>query len=133
MFSNTIQPSVISLFSSTGNGPLQLFQVHTDPDPEICADSVACFVKDCGPLVSRIRRATSQANRAKDTAAGEDAKLIEPSPLFNRSHYEEEEERDETGRDIDRDPRWGSSDVGESRMRMCVESMTSISRSFRSL
>lgn len=120
MFSSTVQPSVISLFSSTGSAPLQLFQVHTDPDPEISTDSVACFVKDFGPAVSPIRRATSQANLQVDFVKEKDAKLIEPSPLFIGSNSEEEDERDETGRDIDRDPTWEGSDVGESRMRLFV-------------
>lgn len=32
MFSSTVQPSILSLFSSTGSEPLALFAVKTDPD-----------------------------------------------------------------------------------------------------
>lgn len=128
MFSSTVQPSVISLFSSTGSAPLQLFQVHTDPDPEISTDSFACFVKDFGPVVSPIHRATSQAGLQVDYVKEKGAKLIEPSPLFIGSNFEEEDERDETGRDMDRDPRWGGSDVGESRMRLFVNPLSSFLR-----
>ena len=44
MFTNTVQPALISLFSSTGSHPLQLFSTHVDESlPE---DSLICLLDD---------------------------------------------------------------------------------------
>ncbi|KAL0959601.1 hypothetical protein HGRIS_011310 [Hohenbuehelia grisea] len=49
MFSTAVQPSIVSLFSSTGSHPLQLFSVHTDQN--LVADSVIHLMHDhhCTP------------------------------------------------------------------------------------
>ncbi|KAI0764603.1 hypothetical protein BD413DRAFT_169325 [Trametes elegans] len=44
MFSNAIQPSVVSLFSSTGSDPLSLFSEHTDA--ALPSDSFTCILDD---------------------------------------------------------------------------------------
>ena len=44
MFSSAIQPSVVSLFSSTGSDPLQLFRTHLDES--LSSDSCIHFVHD---------------------------------------------------------------------------------------
>ncbi|TBU62632.1 hypothetical protein BD310DRAFT_917848 [Dichomitus squalens] len=44
MFSSSVQPSLVSLFSSTGSDPLGLFQTHTDST--LPADSVICLLND---------------------------------------------------------------------------------------
>lgn len=44
MFSSIIQPSVVSLFSSTGSNPLGLFSMHTDD--ALPSDSLICILND---------------------------------------------------------------------------------------
>lgn len=44
MFANTVQPSLISLFSSTSSKPLQLFSSHVDA--QLPEDSLICLVND---------------------------------------------------------------------------------------
>ncbi|KAH7345406.1 hypothetical protein B0J17DRAFT_693111 [Rhizoctonia solani] len=44
MFASTVQPALVSLFSSVGSHPLQLFSVSVDPS--LPADSVVHFLND---------------------------------------------------------------------------------------
>ena len=44
MFSGSVQPSIVSLFSSTGSDPLYLWSVKTDSS--LPADSFTCFLDD---------------------------------------------------------------------------------------
>ncbi|KAH9976227.1 hypothetical protein BGW80DRAFT_1292088 [Lactifluus volemus] len=44
MFSGTVQPSIVSLFSSSGSDPLSLWSLTTDPS--LPADSFACLLDD---------------------------------------------------------------------------------------
>lgn len=44
MFSNSIQPSIVSLFSSTGSKPLTLFSTHVDK--KLASDSFIHLLKD---------------------------------------------------------------------------------------
>ena len=44
MFANTVQPSLISLFSSTSSNPLQIFSKNVDP--QLPEDSLICLVDD---------------------------------------------------------------------------------------
>lgn len=44
MFSGSVQPAIVSLFSSTGSEPLLLWSVKTDSS--LPADSFACFLDD---------------------------------------------------------------------------------------
>jgi len=44
MFSGSVQPAIVSLFSSTGNEPLYLWSVKTDPS--LPSDSFVCFLDD---------------------------------------------------------------------------------------
>jgi hypothetical protein len=44
MFSGSVQPAIVSLFSSTGSDPLYLWSVNTDSS--LPADSFACFLDD---------------------------------------------------------------------------------------
>lgn len=44
MFSASVQPALVSLFSSTSSDPLALFAVQTDP--ALPADSVVCLLED---------------------------------------------------------------------------------------
>ncbi|KZT01200.1 uncharacterized protein LAESUDRAFT_664350 [Laetiporus sulphureus 93-53] len=44
MFSAAVQPSIVSLFSSTGSSPLDLFSTHTDVS--LPSDSFICLMKD---------------------------------------------------------------------------------------
>ncbi|KAI5122634.1 hypothetical protein M0805_008720 [Coniferiporia weirii] len=46
MFANTVQPGLISLFSSTGSAPLQLFSQHVDPAPALRSDSLIHLLDD---------------------------------------------------------------------------------------
>lgn len=48
MFSSSIQPALVSLFSSTGSDPLSLFAQHTDS--ALPADSVVCILNDTTSL-----------------------------------------------------------------------------------
>jgi hypothetical protein len=44
MFSGSVQPAIVSLFSSTGSDPLYLWSVKTDSS--LPADSFTCFLDD---------------------------------------------------------------------------------------
>ncbi|KAH9956297.1 hypothetical protein BC827DRAFT_1139782 [Russula dissimulans] len=44
MFSGSVQPAIVSLFSSTGSEPLYLWSVKTDPS--LPSDSFTCFLDD---------------------------------------------------------------------------------------
>jgi hypothetical protein len=44
MFSTSVQPEIVSLFSSTGSEPLSLFSIHTDPSLPV--DSFIHFLDD---------------------------------------------------------------------------------------
>jgi len=44
MFSGSVQPATVSLFSSTGSEPLYLWSVKTDPS--LPSDSFTCFLDD---------------------------------------------------------------------------------------
>jgi len=44
MFSRSVQPAIVSLFSSTGSEPLYLWSVNSDPS--LPADSFICFLDD---------------------------------------------------------------------------------------
>lgn len=44
MFSSNVQPSLVSLFSSTGSEPLALFESSSDPD--LVTDSFVCLLED---------------------------------------------------------------------------------------
>ena len=112
MFANTVQPSVVSLFSSTGSKPLQLFEVHTDLDPEMRADSVVCFVKDDVPVDasgSAVRRAYSLAGNSIRASAGKDEgssgedvlKLIEPARLYDVEGSDSGSENEGSGEEAD--------------------------------
>lgn len=46
MFANVAQPSIVSLFSSTGSAPLQLFSCHVDPAPSLRSDSLIFLLND---------------------------------------------------------------------------------------
>ncbi|EJC97730.1 uncharacterized protein FOMMEDRAFT_115057 [Fomitiporia mediterranea MF3/22] len=46
MFANVVQPSIISLFSSTGSAPLQLFSQHVDASPALRSDSLIQLLDD---------------------------------------------------------------------------------------
>ncbi|KAL5499196.1 hypothetical protein ACEPAH_1714 [Sanghuangporus vaninii] len=46
MFANVVQPSIVSLFSSTGSAPLQLFSQHVDPAPVLRSDSLIHLLND---------------------------------------------------------------------------------------
>ena len=46
MFANVAQPSIVSLFSSTGSAPLQLFSRHVDPAPALRSDSLILLLND---------------------------------------------------------------------------------------
>lgn len=48
MFSSSIQPSIVSLFSSTGSDPLSLFSAHTDSS--LPSDSLIHLLKDASSL-----------------------------------------------------------------------------------
>ena len=133
MFANTVQPSVVSLFSSTGSKPLQLFEVHTDPDPEMRADSVVCFVRDDVPVDasgSAVRRAESLARNSVSTSAGEDEgeggedvlKLIEPARLYDVEGSDSDSENEGSGEDADE---------GEDRRRTVVGSGSETRRTRR--
>jgi len=50
MFASSVQPSIVSLFSSTGSDPLNLFSAHTDPS--LPADSLIHLLKDSSSLPS---------------------------------------------------------------------------------
>ncbi|KAH8105587.1 hypothetical protein DFH11DRAFT_1290162 [Phellopilus nigrolimitatus] len=50
MFSNTVQPSIVSLFSSTSSEPLQLFSQHVDPSPVLRSDSFIHLLNDTTSL-----------------------------------------------------------------------------------
>ena len=44
MFSSSVQPGLVSLFSSTGSEPLSLFETHTDNS--LASDSFLCLLND---------------------------------------------------------------------------------------
>jgi hypothetical protein len=48
MFAASMQPSVVSLFSSTGSDPLRLFSVHKDPS--LPSDSIVHLLNDASLL-----------------------------------------------------------------------------------
>ena len=48
MFSSSVQPGIVSLFSSTGSDPLGLFESHTDR--ALPSDSFICLLDDASSL-----------------------------------------------------------------------------------
>ncbi|KAL5523219.1 hypothetical protein ACEPAF_1486 [Sanghuangporus sanghuang] len=46
MFANVVQPGIVSLFSSAGSAPLQLFSQHVDPAPVLRSDSLIHLLND---------------------------------------------------------------------------------------
>ncbi|THG98746.1 hypothetical protein EW145_g7373 [Phellinidium pouzarii] len=50
MFANIVQPSIVSLFSSTSSHALQLFSQHVDPSPALKSDSLIHFLDDATSL-----------------------------------------------------------------------------------
>ncbi|KAM5536089.1 hypothetical protein V8D89_010188 [Ganoderma adspersum] len=73
MFSSSIQPGLVSLFSSTGSEPLRLFATHTDD--ALPSDSLICLLNDA------TSQPTPPAPRTLITATGlEDGTA--PSPNY---------------------------------------------------
>lgn len=81
MFANKYQPGVISLFSSTGSAPLQLWSYHTDPS--LHSDSAILLVDDTTSKLAPMER------------SHENVSILKPPSLDQLVTGEEDNERAE--------------------------------------
>lgn len=75
MFAASVQPALVSLFSSTGSDPLALFATHTDT--ELPADSVVCLLEDASSTPVPMSPATLISPPALNHAVGADRERAE--------------------------------------------------------
>ncbi|KAF9517450.1 hypothetical protein BS47DRAFT_1339275 [Hydnum rufescens UP504] len=77
MFAQSVQPSLLSLFSSVGSDPLALFAIHTDPD--LPADShIALLHDDSNIPVQEDQSLDGRDFVSPEDAEGSQGKTIHP-------------------------------------------------------
>lgn len=73
MFLTSTQPSLVSLFSSTGSDPLQIFSIHTDPG--LPSDSIIHLLHDSSSCPEPPAPGTLIKAPTLDRWAGEEARV----------------------------------------------------------